>query len=302
MEPLKENQIQDSEKTEPQISQVPQTPTMRTFSTDLAEELRKHQGAAMKKAMLENEQRLREQGDDSDNPKRNRRFVFGGIIVLLFAIGASIGVYVYQKKMNAPIPLAASSAPVSIIPYEDSMVLNLSDASSGDISSTIASTVQKSNIQTGMIDSISLVQGGATSSVTQLTSPMFLSAIKSHIPPDFSLSLSNQYMLGIYSYEQPNLFVILRGTAHDTMLAGMLEWESFLTEDFAPMFGIDTTGDNAYLLNAPYSETLIENHDTRAVLDKAGKPILFYSFLDQDTVIITNDSQTLIEAVRRINS
>ena len=108
-------------------------------------------------------------------------------------------------------------------------------------------------------------------------------------------------MVGIYSYMQPNLFVIFRGSEHDVMLAGMFQWETYLTEDFAPMFGIDTTGDNAYLLSAPYTETLIENHDTRAISNKNGKPVLFYSFLDDNTVIVTNNAKTLTEAVRRIN-
>ena len=108
-------------------------------------------------------------------------------------------------------------------------------------------------------------------------------------------------MLGIYSYVQPNLFIIFRGTQHDFLLTGMLQWEPYMTGDLAPLFGIDTSGNSASLLNTPYTETMIENHDTRAIIDVNKKPVLFYSFLDENTIIITNDAKTLTEAVRRIS-
>ena len=292
--PSKENILSG----EPQV----QMPAMQTFSPDLADELRKHQGSAMKKIMFEQAQRAHEQELLSDDPRKNMRFILSGVFVIFIALLASVGVYMYQKKINAPIPVQKSAVPVSIIPYEDSGVIDIAGKSSDDIGTLVHLTVTKSNVQTGMIDNLSVIESSATSTETTPSSSDFLTAIKSHITPEFSRSLSSGYMVGIYSYMQPNLFVIFRGTAHDTMLAGMLQWEPYLTQDFAPLFGIDTSENNAYILNTPYTETLIENHDTRAVLNKNGKAVLFYSFLNDNTVIIANDSKTLSEAVRRINS
>ena len=152
-----------------------------------------------------------------------------------------------------------------------------------------------------MVSSVYITHG-PSGSATRLPSGLFLSAIGSCVSPEFSNALTQEYVLRIYSYVSHKQFVNLRGTQHDIMLSGMLQWEPYLTEDFASLFGIDTTGNSAYLLSMPYTETLIENHDTRALLDINKKPVLFYSFLDENTVIITNDAKTLTEAVRRMSN
>lgn len=278
----------------------PQTAQMRTFSTDLAEELRKHQGSAMKIAVMENEKRFKKQQALSDEPKKNRMLVLSGIIIVVVAIAIATGVYFYQKKINTPPVIEINQIPASIVHSENLKTLNVTKMSASDIATTLTDFVKKSDTQTGMIDNVYITQG-PKGSETRLTSSMFLSVIGAHITPEFANTLTQEYMVGVYAYTKPNLFVVLRGTQHDYMLGGMLSWESYFLYDMAPLFGIDTTGDNSYLLNTSMTETLIENHDTRAVLDKNNIPILFYSFLDANTVIITNDSKTLSEAVRRMS-
>ena len=280
--------------SEPQSS----VPQMRTFSTDLAEELRKHQGSAMKIAMMESQRREEEERYSLEDPKKNMLLILGGIFAVLVALGIAIGVYVYERKQNTPVA-PTQTVPASIIQSEDFTVLNIGGEKAEDITASIRAAVATSTTQTGMIESIYLTQG-ASSTQTRLPSSAFLAAINSHASKEFTQELSPNYMIGLYSYTQPNLFIALTGQQHDFLLAGMLQWEPFLFTDMAPIFGIDTTGDNAYLLNQPFTEMLIENHDVRAVLDHDGKPVLFYSFIDPDTIIITNDSNTLTETVRRL--
>jgi len=305
MEPLQQNP-----NPEPVVSQNsaglpvenPNTvPQMRTFSTDLAEELRKHQGSAMKIAVMENEKRFREEQQALNDPKKNFSFLLSGVVIVLVAIGITLGIYFYNKKTTVVPVVQTNVAPVSIIHSEDLSTINVTGKSASDIGQAVSDAVKNSTTQTGMIDNVYITQG-PQGSETRLTASMFLSAIGAHITTDFSHALLQEYMVGIYSYSGANLFIVLQGTQHDSMLAGMLQWEPYFLTDLAPMFGIDTTGDNAYLLNNPVTETLIENHDTRAVLDKNNKPVLFYSFLDDNTVLITHDSKTLIEAVRRISN
>ena len=276
----------------------PETAQMRTFSTDLATELRKHQGSAMKIAVMENEKRFREQEDKSNEPKKNRMLIVYGLIILLLAISIALGVYFYTKKINTPPVIQINQTPASIIHSENLKTLNVTKMSASDIAADFVDTVKKATTPTGMIDNIYITEG-PVGSETRLTSSMFLSAIGAHTTQEFTNNLTEDYMVGIYAYTQPNLFIVLRGTQHDSMLAGMLQWEPYMFYDLAPFFGIDTTGDNSYLLNNSMSETLIENHDTRAILNKNNIPVLFYSFLDQNTIIITNDAKTLSEAVRR---
>ena len=310
MEPLTPNSNNETLPQDPSVSikkeiaggdeSIPSAPSMQSFSPDLAEELRKHQGAAMKIAMMEEEKRKHEQDIISDDPKKNIVFFSSGIAVLLVAIILAVGAYWYDKNSKI-VPVVESKLPTtSIVKSEDLTVLNVTNKSTSDIALAFADLLKNSKVQTGMIENVYVTQG-SQGFETRLTSNMFLSALKSHITIDFSHALIQDYMVGIYQYNQPNLFVVLRGTQHDFMLAGMLQWEPYILEDMGPIFGIDVSGDNSYLINSPVVETLIENHDTRAVLDKNGKPVIFYSFLDENTVVITNDSKTLSETVRRMS-
>jgi hypothetical protein len=310
MDPLNPTEIKEDIPASPFVPQKevsqngeeykPQTAQMRTFSTDLAEELRKHQGSAMKIAVMENEKRFKQQEALSDEPQKNRKFVLLGLGIVLIAALISAGVYFYQKKINTPPIIEINQSPVSIIHSENLKVLNVSKMSRDDISKALTETVAKATTQNGMIDNIYITQGVAGNE-TRLTSSMFLSAVGSHITKEFSNSLTQEYMVGIYAYTKPSLFLVLRGTQHDYMLSGMLQWEPYFLGDLAPVFDIDTTGENSYLLSSPTKEKLIENHDTRAVVDNKNNPVLFYSFLDANTVIITNDSKTLSEGIRRMS-
>ncbi len=298
MEPLLQK---EEKKTSPQINVVPPMPSMSTFSPDLADELRKHQGTAMKKIMMENERKLHEQELIANDPKKNIRLITGGVGFVVVALCIALGVYLHLKKISAPVPVASNSIPASIIQSEDLEILNVTNKSSSDIAEALNAVISKSNIQTGMVGNVYITQG-VSGAETRLPSATFLSRIGVHATDEFTRSLSQNYMIGIYSYNQPNLFIVLQGTQHDSMLAGMLQWEPFLFEDMAPLFGIDTSGSNTYLLNNPFMEILIENHDTRAVLDNDNKPVLFYSFLDENDVIITNNAKALTEAVRRLKN
>ena len=274
-------------------------PQMRTFSNDLVEELRKHQGAAMKIAMMENEKKLKDQAILSNDPRQNMSFIVKGIIVVIAGIAiASTFFYYYKKNTTLPVSEIVKNPP-SIVRSEELSTLNVSNMSASDIAVALSGAVSKSNVPTGMIGNIYITQG-LSGSETRLTASMFLSALNTHTTVEFLHALTQEYMVGEYSYSGSNLFIVLRGAQHDAMLAGMLQWEPYLLTDLAPVFDVNVSGDRAYLLDNPVTEVLIENHDTRAVLDSLKKPVIFYSFLDENTVLIAIDPKTLTEAVRRM--
>jgi hypothetical protein len=141
----------------------------------------------------------------------------------------------------------------------------------------------------------------AGGTATRVPANQFLSALGAHTTPAFLRALSQDYMLGMYFYDRTNGYIILSGTARDYLLSGMIAWEPYMVQDLAPILGIDTTGDKAALLNAPFADTLIENRTTRAVVGTDNKPVFFYSFLDDGTIFIGADGKTLTEAIRRLH-
>lgn len=276
-----------------------QTAQMRTFSSDLVEQIRKHQGSVMKIAIMEQEKKRIEDEAKNNNPRKNSIFFVSGVVVIITALAIGIGVYIHIKNSQI-VPVQSNQVPVSIIKSESFVVVNVSAESAGDTLKSISNEIKNSNVPIGMIENIYAVSG-KTGSEIRLSATDFLKQINVNAPDNFLRNLSPDYMLGVYSYNQSNFFMVLRGTQHDQMLSGMLEWEPFMLSDLAPLFDIDISGANSYLTNTSMSEMLIQNHDVRAVLDRNQQPVLFYSFLDPNTVVITSDADTLNEAVTRLN-
>jgi len=271
---------------------------LRTFSSDLAQAVRDRGGSVVRIAIAEEEKHRREYEDSSIHSKKNIAFVVGGIILVLGAIGVVIFEYQYKKNASVVAPVTEQQ-PSSLIHAEFSQTIDVSGKQVADIYGQVASVAAAPGIQPGMMKNIIISQttAGAT---TRIPASQFLTTLATHAPADFLRALSPEYMLGVYQYDKGNLFLILRGTAHDFLLAGMLAWEPNLFNDMVPLFGIDTSSMSADdLAHIKFTNMVIGNRETRTVLDANKQPMLFYYFLDQDTLVIATDAKTFSEVVRR---
>jgi hypothetical protein len=271
---------------------------MRTFSSDLAQAVKNQQGSVVKIAIAEDEKRRQEVIDASPTSKKNLTFIIIGLGAIILAGGIIGGVLWYKNKNASVTPVPQAEVP-AIIHTETTNTLDVSGMQKNEIVPQLQAIVTEPNIRLGTMKNIIITKTTAGASV-RMQSSEFLSILSSHIPADFSRSLTKEFEVGVYLYDHSNLFLVLRGSAHDYMLSGMLAWEPYMLNDLSSLFGISINETNAALLTAPFQSTIIQNRDSRAVLAEDKTPVLFYSFLDPNTAIITADPKTLTEAVRRL--
>ena len=295
--PAQEHDLSPSGQNDPLRHAVP----LRTLSSDLAEAVREQQGSAIKIAIAEDERRARDREASSPTSKRNLSLLVGGALCILAAIGAVSGVLWYRAKQAAAVPVMPTSVAASIVRSDATGTMDITGQTGSEIANQFRGIVANPGIPIGAVKDVEVTEGSNGAAPTRVPANLFLAAIGAHVTPEFSRALSQDYMLGMYSYDHTNPFLVLTGTAHDYLLSGMLAWEPYMLQDLAPLFGIDTTGTNTSLLSASFADTLIENRSTRAINDASGKPVLFYTFLDDDTIFIAADGQTLTEAVRRLH-
>lgn len=272
---------------------------VRSFSSDLANAIREKGGSVVRIAIAEEEKHQREFQENSATSRKNIVFIIATTLIVLGALGSIIWVYKYKKAEDVPIVQTGPVLPTSIINAEDAQVIPVSGVKPQDIVLSINAIVTNPNIESGTIKNI-IIADGTGSSAIRLPANQFLNSLGMHAPDEFLRSLSKEYMLGTYLYDEGHLFLILKGTAHDFLLSGMIAWEQKLFRDMVPLFNIDTTSLTvAQLQTMPFNDMVIENHDVRAVVDAGGTPLFFYTFLDQNTIFMGTDSKTLVEAVRR---
>jgi hypothetical protein len=95
-------------------------------------------------------------------------------------------------------------------------------------------------------------------------------------------------------------FIVLRVMEFDTAFAGMIEWEKAMSADLAPLFGETVT--QSYntqaraadgLLPATFVDTIIGNRSSRILFDASGAERITYTFVNQNTILITTSRSTL---------
>ena len=273
---------------------------LRTLSSDMAEAVREQQGKVIKIAIAEDERLAQEKENSSPTSKKNLFFILAGSALVLVTL-AGVGISVWYKiKSDRTVAVVVTPVAASIVESEATATLNITGNTSNEIAHNFSTIVADPTNALGTIKNVLVTEGSGTG-VTRVPASQFLEALGAHVTPEFSRALSEDYMLGLYTYTSTTPFLVLTGVAHDALLTGMTDWEPYLLQDLGPLLGVNTAGSAAPLLNAPLADTLIENRPTRAILDASGKPVIFYSFLDDDTIFIATDAGTLAEAIVRLH-
>ena len=316
MDPLEKQLMDLSGIKEPEKPAVPAAPSVvegtdygsaqrshiapvRTFSTDLAEAVREHGGSVVRVAIEEEEAHRRDYEEASIKSRKNMAFVIIGTLLVIGGIVAVVWGIKHKEAATVVVPVV-NVVPTSIIASDAAKTIDITGMPVGEIVAAIQKQVANPSIQSGQIENIILTSTSG-SIAGRPTASDFLSTLGTHAPSSFLLALSNDYMLGTYlNGTQDNLFLVVHGTSHDFLLSGMLAWEPWLFNDLVPLFGINTSSlTKAQLQNMTFNDTVIGNHDARAVLAADGSPILYYSFLDQDTILFATDPKTLNQAVSK---
>ncbi len=126
-----------------------------------------------------------------------------------------------------------------------------------------------------------------------LTAEAFLRAFKMGVPNTLLKALDPTFMLGAIVTTQSEPFLIIRTYNFDVLFAGMLAWENTLAHDLAPFFGISTPSDTHF------KDAVRNNSSTRILFDEAGNEVLLYSFVNQNTVIITTSGEALSALIEK---
>lgn len=271
---------------------------VRTFSSDLADAVREKGGSMIRIAVAEEEKHQKMHDATSATSKKNIVFTILGFLFVAAAIGVFVWTYQQKQKEVTPAPVVTAQ-PTSLIKAEDAQRIDIEGMEVEDIVTTVQTILANPGVQPGSVKNIVITRttGGTT---TRIPANEFLSTLQTHAPSNLVRALSPEYMLGVYLYDHDNLFLILHGSAHDFLLSGMLSWEPYLFNDMVPLFKIDTTGfTKAQLQDVKFTDAVIQNRDTRAVFDANKKPLLYYAFVDQNTIVIATDPKTLTEVVHR---
>ena len=279
----------------------PVLPRVRTFKGDIADAVKKDNVSAVKIALAENKRRERNQQIEeivSPTSKNNLIYIITTIVLLLGGLGVVAFFYFTSNNQTNSAPEATTQS--DIIFYENQKDLVITGDSEPEIINDI--TKEKSyQIPLGTVEKIAFVSLAGTTSLPVSTQNL-LNAFGSRAPDSLVRAFNPNLFFGLHSYDGNNPFLIINVDSFDQAYAGMLKWEPNIQDDIGGLFGVPGTkiASSTPRKNPTWQDRVISNKDTRALIDESGNILLFYSFIDNDTLVFTSNQDTFKEVINRL--
>jgi len=305
------NALMEQASGEERKKQVYSQKALRTLEGDIQEAIQKRNASAASMVMAE-------QVKVSSSPVKKQSSNLGKKLMIVLASIAliSIGVggayYLYLQSPLAPsAPAMSKPTPIPSIVYPDAQkTLDITGLASGVEKTAVESALSNVANGNGSLLQIIPVEKATDGTKTIVSASDFLTSIGLPAPDILFRSLNPQWMLGTYNENGTAApFVLFTDNFFQNAYAGMIAWESTMPDNFADIFSYadkasrqngTSTLASFFTIQGNFKDGVIENKDVRAFTGPDGTVFLLYSFVNNNTIVITTDGNALSEIINRL--
>jgi hypothetical protein len=180
----------------------------------------------------------------------------------------------------------------------------------------LESARQANTLSLGLIGQLAVFQPLSAEEGAPLVSPnaqALLPVLTPNMPADLLRSLTGTYLIGTHTYDGTQAVMILETDTYEHGFAGMLLWERTMRGDLLPLFNrvprpripeegaaTSSVGSVPQLLQTGFSDKIVDNRDTRVILNTAGDILLLWAPLGPNLFVITTNEYTFREIISRL--
>lgn len=273
---------------------------LHTYTSDMADAVREQEATVIKIALAEKQKREAEAETviAKKSFSMNIFYVIGGILFLCFAIWGTI--FLIEKGKQASSIEAKKTQVDTLVQGDSQTILDITSIKTKDELKNAIVNVSKKEIKNKTIESIVLVTVSNNVSTFVKTSD-FIKLAEIKMPGSLSRNLAEDFMIGVYNDDSQNhTFIIFRMNDYDQAFASMLSWEPNILSDMFNLLNVDVSSVQQNIFETPWKDKIIENKDSRILVDDLDHEILTYMFLGKDKVIITNNEPSIKAVLQRL--
>jgi hypothetical protein len=285
---------------------------VHTLKDDLQHVVQGQRISVVRAVSLEEDRRARQDlAHPEVVPKHSNRtavILFASFILLLIGGGALFGVYTYMQRTSTAVQQSAPSSS-SILFAESSVAFPLDGQTSDNLKQQLLGARQSLQAALGSITEIvpTLTTASSTGTNTphRATFSEFMHALGANPPDSLLRALSDNFFFGIHTVDINAPVIVVPVTSYDHAFAGMLQWESSMNTDLAPVFSavpMQTTDQNGLPVSRNFSDAILRNYDIRALKDDSGQIRLYYSFPTQNVLVIAESPYSFAEILSRLQA
>ncbi|PJE74518.1 MAG: hypothetical protein COV01_00595 [Candidatus Taylorbacteria bacterium CG10_big_fil_rev_8_21_14_0_10_41_48] len=285
---------QSKETIKPPSVNDPSIHQLRTFRMDAEEAVRDQHVSKAGIAIAEQKKKDSNPIEYVNEHSSNIPLIISIFIFVLILLLGSFG-YFYVKTQSSVKPPITTNGIHSIISPDK--ILILPAVTNSDSLTRISETAKDISGTVGSITFIALSDFGTTTKQIPITSVLR----NTFVPERLVRSLTSEYMFGIHIFDGTAPFIILKTSFFQNAYPGMLEWEKDMRNGLLPIIQIgrpDVTSINTN--NDIFTDKVISNKDVRELDDTNGVPIILYTFVDKNTILITTNEKSLKELLNKL--
>lgn len=286
---------------------------IRTYESDVADALAHKKSSVMNMVIAENK---KDTGTESiaNKPASHigKKILLLLISIIFIGAGLAGAYYLYLKSPLVPDPVAKPVIKIpSLIAPDTQKIIGIASLKKEQFTQFLSTEFTKYNIgPEKVLELIPTISSGSTT--LRLTGSQFIDTLEFDMPDVLKRSLTDHWMLGTYMQnEQPAPFIIFKTDFFQNAFAGMLKWETSMPEDLANLFGfrekarvedaLSTTSIASFFnIRGVFEDKAIRNRDVREFISQKGEILFLYTFIDENTIVISTSEVTISALLDRI--
>ena len=308
------NVLTEQATEEERKKQIYTQKALRTFEGDIQEAIQERNASTASMVMAEQAKTAASISQTKERRPSNFNkklfIILASIILVILGLGGAY--YFYLQSPLAPsAPTVQNPTDIpSIVSADAQKTLDLTGLGSGAARSATEKAISNIATSNGSVLQIMPVEKGINGSLKIINASDFISLLDLPAPNVLSRSLNNQWMLGTYNDNgMAAPFMILTDNFFQNAYAGMIAWENTMSDDFSNVFGYSniTVGGSGtstlasyFNIQGSWKDGVIQNKDVRAFTKPDGTVLILYSFVDNNTIVITTDGKALSEIINRL--
>ncbi len=243
--------------------------------------------------------------------------ILGGLFLLLLAVLVLAFVYSRTRPLT-PLENAPDS-PFIFVDETLGLELKPNELSRTPLMTGLENERKTISLSLGLMERIFLALASTTDegrkTYVELGAQKLVSTLAPSMPQELLRTIKESpYLFGIHSFDGNQPFLIVNVDSYQQAFSGMLAWESTMATELAPLFSripraripeeniATSTPPVSQIFNSRFVDRVVENRDSRAILNESGDILLLWTFLDRNTIVITTNEYTLKEIISRFAS